>query len=994
MITNFLEKLFGTKKERDVKEIAPLVDVINEHYNALSDLSEDALKNKTVEFKARLANGESLDDILPEAFATVKETCRRLSGKTWKAVGQDIEWNMIPYDVQLIGGIVLHRGKIAEMATGEGKTLVATMPVYLNALSGDGVHIVTVNDYLAQRDAEWVGEIYRYLGLTVGVLLNQMPSDDRRKAYNCDVTFGTNSEFGFDYLRDNMAGDTDDIVQVRGHNYCIIDEVDSILIDEARTPLIISGPVSRSTHKYDELKRPVERLVAKQRNLVSQLIDTAVKRMDENGLGDYESGELLLAASRGMPKNKKLLKLFKEQGVRKMVFDVESDYLRDKKLHEIDERLYFSVDEKSHVIDLTEIGREALSPDNPEMFTLPDLGTGIAEIEEDDSLSKEEIIRRKSELNQSFAEKSEKIHNISQLLRAYTLYEKDVEYVVQEDKVQIVDEFTGRIMYGRRYSDGLHQAIEAKENVKIERETQTLATITIQNYFRMYNKLSGMTGTAETEAGEFWDIYKLDVVVIPTNRPIQRDDMEDVIYRTKREKFNAILDEIEHVHKSGRPILVGTISVEISETLARMLKRKGIPHNVLNAKQHQKEAEIVAMAGKKGGVTIATNMAGRGTDIKLDPDIINCHEKMGVDPDDMPCGLHIVGTERHESRRIDRQLRGRSGRQGDPGSSRFFVSLEDDLMRLFGSDRMISWMDRLGAQEGEAIEASMITKAIEKAQQRVETQNFSIRKRLLEYDDVMNQQREVIYERRAKVLKGEKIRDDLEETLSNYLEDVFDEYAPDNLRKDQWDFENLHQEIMTHLFIDLNMYEEEMRQMDSADLRRFLYEKALETYNNKVSLFEDDKVAMLERWIMLSTIDEKWKDHLYEMDALREGVSLQAYGQKDPLVIYKKEAYGMFQSMVFEVNKAIITLLWGAQLSKDPDTGARTLRQPMQEIHESSDNMGFVSGQERTEIQQGAEAHRNEKKQPIKVTKKPGRNEPCHCGSGKKYKHCHGKLEQ
>jgi preprotein translocase subunit SecA len=454
MITNFLEKLFGTKKERDVKEIAPLVDVINEHYNALSDLSEDALKNKTVEFKARLANGESLDDILPEAFATVKETCRRLSGKTWKAVGQDIEWNMIPYDVQLIGGIVLHRGKIAEMATGEGKTLVATMPVYLNALSGDGVHIVTVNDYLAQRDAEWVGEIYRYLGLTVGVLLNQMPSDERRKAYNCDVTFGTNSEFGFDYLRDNMAGDTDDIVQVRGHNYCIIDEVDSILIDEARTPLIISGPVSRSTHKYDELKRPVERLVAKQRNLVSQLIDTAVKRMDENGLGDYESGELLLAASRGMPKNKKLLKLFKEQGVRKMVFDVESDYLRDKKLHEIDERLYFSVDEKSHVIDLTEIGREALSPDNPEMFTLPDLGTGIAEIEEDDSLSKEEIIRRKSELNQSFAEKSEKIHNISQLLRAYTLYEKDVEYVVQEDKVQIVDEFTGRIMYGRRYSDG------------------------------------------------------------------------------------------------------------------------------------------------------------------------------------------------------------------------------------------------------------------------------------------------------------------------------------------------------------------------------------------------------------------------------------------------------------------------------------------------------------------------------------------------------------
>ena len=993
MITSLISKFFGTKTDRDIKALQPFVDEVNERYEELHELSEEQLKAKTPEFKDRLEKGETLDDILPEAFAVVKETCKRLVGKSWDVVGMDTSWNMIPFDVQIMGGVALHQGKITEMATGEGKTLVATMPVYLNALSGKGVHIVTVNDYLAQRDAEWIGEVYRYLGLTVGVLLNQMPPDQRREAYLCDVTFGTNSEFGFDYLRDNMASTIEEIVQIRGHNYCIIDEVDSILIDEARTPLIISGPVSRSTHKYDELRSPVERLVHKQRDLVTKLVAQAQKRLEEHGISDYESGILLLTALRGMPKNKRLIKLFKEQGVRKLAYDVESDFIRDKKLQEIDERLYFSVDEKTHTIDLTEIGRQTISPQNPELFVLPDLGTRMVEIDEEEGLSDEDRLRKKNELNEIYAERSEKIHNISQLLRAYTLYEKDVEYVVQEGKVQIVDEFTGRIMYGRRYSDGLHQAIEAKENVKIERETQTLATITIQNYFRMYDKLAGMTGTAETEAGEFWEIYKLDVVVVPTNKPVIRRDENDEIYRTKREKYNAIIDEVEAVNEAGRPVLVGTISVEVSETLSRMLKRRGIKHNVLNAKQHKSEAEIVAQAGRRGGVTIATNMAGRGTDIKLAPEVIKCHEELGIDPELMPCGLHIVGTERHESRRIDRQLRGRSGRQGDPGSSRFFISLEDDLMRLFGSDRMISVMDRLGAEEGESIVSPMITKAIEKAQQRVEMQNFAIRKRLLEYDDVMNQQREIIYTLRGDALRGINVREDLIDMLDSFLGFLFEQYAPEGTRKDQWDIDQLNQDLASSLLIDILSYSEEIKDFGSEELREFIKEKAIQNYELKVKDLDAERLALLERWIILSTIDEKWKDHLYEMDALREGVSLQAYGQKDPLIVYKKEAFEMFHVLLEDINKTVISTLWRAKIGEEPPEAASTRHQPMQEVHESTDNLGFISGGERTEIQQGAESHRNVKKQPIRVEKKPGRNEPCPCGSGKKYKQCHGKFE-
>jgi preprotein translocase subunit SecA len=987
-----IQKLFGTKKDRDIKRFLPLVAEVNEVYEQLHALSEEELIGRTDSFRKRLADGENEDDILVEAFATVKEACRRLVGTSWQVVGHNTEWNMIPFDVQIMGGIALHQGMITEMATGEGKTLVATMPVYLNALSGKGVHIVTVNDYLAQRDAEWVGQVYRYLGLSVGVLLNQMPPEKRREAYHADVTFGTNSEFGFDYLRDNMAGGIEHIVQVRAHNYCIIDEVDSILIDEARTPLIISGPVSRSTHKYDELKRPVERLVARQRDLVSKMIDNAEKRMQEHGWDDYEVGELLLTALRGMPKNKKLSKIFKEQGVRKHVYDVENDYLRDKKLHEIDERLYFSIDEKTHTIDLTDMGREAISPKDPEMFVLPDLAIALTEIDNDESLDAAEKVKRKNQVNEVYAERSERNHNISQLLRAYTLYEKDVEYVIEDSKVQIVDEFTGRIMYGRRYSDGLHQAIEAKENVKIERETQTLATVTIQNYFRMYNKLAGMTGTAETEASEFWEIYKLDVIVIPTNKPVQRNDFDDVIYRTKREKFNAIIEEIADVHASGRPILVGTISVDTSEMLARMLKRRGIPHNVLNAKQHKSEAEIVALAGKRGAVTIATNMAGRGTDIKLAPEVIDCHEKLGIDAQEMTCGLHIVGTERHESRRIDRQLRGRAGRQGDPGSSRFFVSLEDDLMRLFGSDRMISVMDRLGAQEGEAIVSPMITRAIEKAQERVEMQNFSIRKRLLEYDDVMNQQREVVYERRGFALRGENIREELYSMLRSFIERIFAEHAADSSRRDQWNIEAIQEMLQANLLIDLYAHENNLAGLNSEEMAEYFYREAVKVYELKVKGLDEERLAMLERWIILQSIDEKWKDHLYEMDALREGVGLQAYGQKDPLIIYKREAFTMFELLLEEIDKTVVTTMWRASIGEAPPNN-RAESRATQEVHASAQNLAFASGGEQTDIQKGAEAHRNAKKQPVKADKKPGRNEPCHCGSGKKYKHCHGKNE-
>ena len=796
-----LKKLFGSKHETDVKALRPLVEVINGYCEQYKGLTDEELRAKTTEFRGRIQEAlkdveeklaglrselekdidpaarerllddvadavkerdeitaETLEELLPEAFAAVKDACRRLVGTTFDLMGHPVVWDMIPFDVQIIGGVVLHQGKIAEMATGEGKTLVATMPIYLNALPARGVHLVTVNDYLAKRDSLWMGMVYEFLGLTVGCIQNTMDSIQRRKEYACDITYGTNNEFGFDYLRDNMVVDKVDLVQ-REYFYAIVDEVDSVLIDEARTPLIISGPVKSEDHKFDEMKPAVDRLVSAQRNFVGKIVGEAEKFLEEKK--EKDAGVLLLRASRGLPKHPRLLKLVTEPSNKKLILETENEYLRDqsRRMHEIDDELYYAIDEKDHQISLTEKGRDFLMPitGDRDFFVLPDLGTEMSILENDHSLTKEQVQAKKDEINLLYSERSDRIHTVSQLLRAYSLYTKDDEYVVTDDgKVQIVDEFTGRLLPGRRYSEGLHQAIEAKEGVKVERDMQTLATITLQNYFRLYGKLAGMTGTAETEAAEFFDIYKLDVVVIPTNKPMVRGDANDVVYKTKREKYNAVIEEIEGMKAKGRPVLVGTTSVEVSETISRMLKRKNVAHNVLNAKQNQREAEVILNAGLPGVITIATNMAGRGTDIKLGPGV----REAG--------GLHIVGTERHEARRIDRQLRGRSGRQGDPGSSLFFLSLEDDLMRLFGSDRIASIMERMGLKEGEVIQHSMITRSVERAQRKVEENNFGIRKRLLEYDNVMNQQREVIYTRRRKALLATRLKDDVLDMVYEY----------------------------------------------------------------------------------------------------------------------------------------------------------------------------------------------------------------------------------
>ncbi len=1006
MLDKVITKIFGDKNERELKKLWPIVEEINQHYEKLRKLSDAELQRKTEEFKQRLQEGETLDDLLPEAFAVVKDACRRLVGKKWVVTGREIEWDMVPFDVQLLGGIVLHQGKIAEMATGEGKTLVATLPLYLNALEGKGAHLVTVNDYLAQRDAEWMGEIFKFLGLTVGVILNDMDSNQRREAYNCDVTYGTNNEFGFDYLRDNMAVSPEDIVQVRGHHYAIIDEVDSVLIDEARTPLIISGPLESATHRYDEVKPMVERLVRQQTRYVNSLIAEAEKLLEEGK--EDEAAVKLLIAQYGAPKNRRLQKLYQQAGIRKMVYDMESLFMRDKRINEIHEQLYYSIDEKGNVIDLTDKGRNFLSPNNPEEFILPDLAEEFSAIEGDESLSPLEKVELKNKIQNEYVQKNEKIHNITQLLKAYALFEKDVDYVVSDGKVLIVDEFTGRIMYGRRYSDGLHQALEAKENVKIEKETQTLATITLQNYFRMYDKLAGMTGTAETEAAEFWDIYKLEVVVIPTNRPVRRIDYEDVIYRTKREKFNAVVEEIERLHRDGRPVLVGTITVEVSETLSRMLKRRGIPHNVLNAKYHKQEAEIVSKAGQKGAVTIATNMAGRGTDIKLGAGVVRCKEGCYLvdsegrtpPPDldleeckrDMPCGLHIIGTERHESRRIDRQLRGRSGRQGDPGASRFFLSLEDDLMRLFGSDRMIKVMDKLGAKEGEMITHPMVSRAIEKAQKRVEMQNYSIRKHLLEYDDVMNKQREVIYARRRKALLEENLREELEDIMDEFLDAQFDRYIGEKHHPEDWDLEALNEVLMRTLLVDLKSFGDDILTAGENELRKKIKEEAFKIYAYKEEKLGEKFLRQFEKYVILRVVDEQWKDHLHQMDLLKEGIGLRAYGQKDPLIEYKQEAYHMFVDLIDSINQKILELLWRAEVVEEPRQH-RFAPPVIRLVHNDTTNLGYQSAAEpeMTEIQKAGK-QRSQKVQPIKrEIPKVGRNDPCPCGSGLKYKKCHGK---
>ena len=982
MIQKAFTKVFGSKHDRDIKKIQPLVQQINRYFEEYKQLSDEELQAKTPEFKERIAGGEALDDLLPEAFAVVKQACKRLLGKTWKVVGRDVTWDMVPYDVQLIGGIVLHQGKIAEMATGEGKTLVATLPMYLNALEGKGAHLITVNDYLAQRDAEWMGEIYKFLGLTVGVILNEMTPAQRREAYACDITYGTNNEFGFDYLRDNMAGSPDDIVQTRGHRYAIVDEVDSVLVDEARTPLIISGPVSVSTQKYSEMKPLVERLVSNQNRLVNRLIREAEELLSQGN--EEEAGRKLLLAEKGAPKNRRLAKLYQETGIKKLVQRMENDYLRDKGQNKASDESYFGdlfyiIDEKNHVIDLTEQGRESMSPGDPELFLIPDMGEEIARIEQDESLSYEDKLIKKEALHEKFNSRSEQLQNISQLLRAYALYERDQEYVVQDGKVLIVDEFTGRIMQGRRYSDGLHQAIEAKENVKIERETQTLATITLQNFFRMYDKLAGMTGTAETEAAELWEIYKLDVVVIPTNKPVTRIDYNDVIYRSKREKYNAIIEQIIKERDKGRPVLVGTTTVDVSETLSRMLKRRGVQHNVLNAKQHKREAEIVAHAGEPRAVTIATNMAGRGTDIKLGAGVVESG------------GLAIIGTERHESRRIDRQLRGRSGRQGDPGSSIFYLSLEDDLMRLFGSERIAGIMDRLGAEEGEVITHSMITRSIEKAQKKVELQNFGIRKRLLEYDDVMNQQREIIYDRRRVALLQEDTRAEVVSILEEFIDHKLDLYIDPRSVSSEWDLDSLEVDIEKVLNVSFKNVRDNLESYDVEQLRDYIKEEALKIYGLKEERIGRERMSVLERYFILNVIDEKWKDHLYEMDMLKEGIHLQAYGQKNPLIEYKREAYLMFEALIHDINEETLNWLWKFQLSEEPVNRADSRRQQrLQLVHEESTGMGLAGGQE-SDIQK-ASKERSNKKQPVRVEKLPGPNDPCFCGSGKKYKKCHGRL--
>ncbi len=982
-----LAKFFGTKSDREMKKLLPTLDKINQLYKTLSSKTDEDLVTRTQELKEFVINQRvekaqslqadldrqereaeilkaeqgALDFIMVEAFAIVKETCRRICGSSWRISGQETLWEMVPYDVQLLGAITLHSGKVSEMKTGEGKTLVSTMPIYLNALSGRGVHVITVNDYLAQRDAEWMGEVYKRLGLTVGFILNSMDNVQRREMYDRDITYGTNNEFGFDYLRDNMALQKEDKVQ-RGHAFAVVDEVDSVLIDEARTPLIISGAVDAPVDEtFSTLKPGVQQLVKKQTALVSELVQEAKKLLKDED--EDAAGLKLLQAQRGMPKHRQVMKIFQETGMLKLAQDIESIYIRDKKMDEVDEDLYFAIEEKSHVMDLTDKGRNLLAPDNPETFIIPDLGEMLLEIDEMGDLSSIEKEQEKEKAHQLHAQRSGTIHNFNQLLRAFTMYEKDVEYVLQDGKVMIVDEFTGRVLSGRRYSDGLHQALEAKENVRIERETQTLATITIQNYFRLYDKLAGMTGTAETEAEELGSIYGLDVTVVPTHRDIIRDDREDLVYKTKREKYNAAIDEISECHHRGQPVLVGTISVEISELLARMLKRNNIPHNVLNAKQHQNEAEIVARAGQRGAVTIATNMAGRGTDIKLGEGI----KELG--------GLHIIGTERHESRRIDLQLRGRSGRQGDPGSSRFYLSLEDDLMRLFSSDRVATIMDKMGIEEGEVISAKMVTRAISNAQKKVEVRNFGIRKHLLEYDDVMNQQRQVVYDIRNQALSGEDMYETTEQILDDFIMDEIEAQSFTGT-PDMWDWDHLKQSFASHILVDASLEQIQTStgnlDLTANDIADWVGEDARSIYKARESLLPEDALRGFERFVILRTIDDKWKDHLYAMDQLREGINLRAYGQKNPLLEYKSEGFKMFQEIMTDMNSVTIQRLFRTQLQgmEQPQGVQERSVRNVQTSHQDTTGMGFQGqpdGQKGNQPQQV--------RTPVQVGEKHGRNE-------------------
>ena len=1095
ILASIIKAVFGSKADKDRKMVEPYVAKIKAIYPSIAALSNDELRGRStdlmkqiadfiapdeahiVELRARLELPETsldekeriskeidqttkhidekieqkLDEILPEAFAIMKDTARRFAENEtvevtatqfdrnlaanpdkgfitiegdkaiysthWTAGGNDIKWDMVHYDVQLFGGVVLHKGKIAEMATGEGKTLVATLPVFLNALARKGVHLVTVNDYLARRDAEWMGPMYEFHGLSVDCIDRHRPnSEARRRAYLADITFGTNNEYGFDYLRDNMASSPSDLVQ-RKHHFAIVDEVDSVLIDDARTPLIISGPVPKGEDQLFEQYRPaIENLYNLQKNFVTNLLAEARKLIAEGN--QVDGGILLLRAHKGLPKYKPLIKYLSETGVKVLLQKTENIYMQDnnRRMPEITDELYFIIDEKMNSVELTDKGHEQLSRyfNEDGFFVLPDIGATVAELEKME-LTMEEKAAKRDEVINDYSIKSERVHTVNQLLKAYAMFEKDIEYVVMDNKVKIVDEQTGRILDGRRYSDGLHQAIEAKERVKVEAATQTFATITLQNYFRMYHKLAGMTGTAETEASEFWNIYKLDVVVIPTNKPIARHDREDVLYKTKREKYNAVIDEITRLVAEGRPVLVGTTSVEISEILSRMLKLRGIKHNVLNAKQHQLEAQIVAEAGRAGQVTIATNMAGRGTDIKLTPEV----KAAG--------GLAIIGTERHESRRVDRQLRGRSGRQGDPGSSQFFVSCEDDLLRLFGSGRIASMMDKMGVQEGEAITAKMMSNAIERAQKKVEENNFGIRKRLLEYDDVMNSQREVIYTRRRHALHGERIEIDLNNIMYDYAENFasehegidFEEFCFELIREvgvqpsfDEATYKKADHDKMVDLLVEdlraayarrakavadtvrptmKRIYEERKDQMDSNIY--FPLTNGHLGYNVPVNLqkCKDSDGAeiykIFSKVVMFTTIDDAWREHLREMDDLRQSVQNATYEQKDPLLIYKFESFGLFSKMLTRINRDVLSVLNKSYIPVRDNNAESVQRQREQRAKVD------VNKLQASRMQAAAQAGQAEKSKPmpVHVEKKVGRNDPCPCGSGKKYKQCHGK---
>ena len=908
MYSTTIKKIFGSKSERDVKRLRPLVAKINALEKSYQSLTDEQLKAKTQEFKDRYAKGESLDSMMCEAFAVVKNACRRMVGRTYQVCGHDLVWDMIPFDVQIIGGIVLHQGKIAEMATGEGKTLVATMPLYLNALTGHNCQLVTVNDYLALRDSQWVGRVFEFLGLTVGCIQNSMHSAQRKAQYACDITYGTNSEFGFDYLRDmGMATSKEQLVQ-RDYYYVIVDEIDSILIDEARTPLIISGPVSVSTHQFDKLQPLVASLYRKQEALCSRLLQEAkavIDHRDEGSVSDEAFDDAirkLLQVKFGMPRHKVLAHILEDADILKRLNRFES-FVRSEQncseLQEVQADLYFSMDEKQHEADLTELGRNTISPNDPDAFVLPDLLNSLHDIDNDPKTDYQTKLQRHRAFQEAFAAKSERLQNISQLLRAYCLFEKDVDYVVMDGKVLIVDEHTGRILPGRRFSDGLHQALEAKENVKIESETQTLATITIQNYFRMYKKLAGMTGTAETEANEFYQIYKLDVVVIPTNRPCIRKDMTDTVFKTKREKFRAIVAETEAAHMRGQPVLLGTISVEDSELVSRMLRMKNIPHNVLNAKNHARESEIVALAGRRGAVTVATNMAGRGTDIKLEPGV----EELG--------GLLVIGSSRHDSRRIDRQLRGRCARQGDPGISHFYVSLEDSLMRLFGSDRIVTIMEKFGISEGEELQHPLLSRSIETAQRRVEQHHFSIRKRTLEYDDVMNKQREVIYGFRHDTLfqddNRQAIFDIIEIEVGRHVEEAFATASSEPKIPYNRDMLLAWLSYSFPFGFSEQDLEVDFLDRDAADLMvERILKKVRDIYGLKVSLEDPVSLKWLERQIVLNAIDSCWQDHLRSMDELRDSIGLRAYAQKDPLVEYKREAFRLFEQLMNDIDQQII----------------------------------------------------------------------------------------